>query len=485
MQQHTHTIPNTPTILVVFGATGDLMTKKIAPALYELFLENRLPKLFSIVGSSRRNMSDEDFRKHVRNILIKVEKEGTAETSTESIETKSNSDTIDKFLSKIYFHQAEFSNKKDYESLAEKLGKIDNEWQTCSNKLFYLAIPPNSYETLFQQLSSSGLTTPCSDSEGWTRVIVEKPFGSDSQSAEKLDLLLGSLFKEEQIYRIDHYLGKEMVQNILVFRFANNLFEQTWNNKNIESIDITLNEKLGVENRGNFYDKVGALRDVGQNHILQILALMTMGTPLSFESKEIRTKRAEVLETLPKLSEKEIIQSTSRYQHEGYKQIDGVKNDSQVETYFKLQFSLDHPRWKGVPITVRGGKKTGEIKKEILVTYTHPSPCLCPNGKHIKNKISFRFDTLEQISVSMWAKKAGITFDMEQKELSLKYDQTNKKQYTSEYEHLLLDCITGNQMLFVDTQEVKAMWNFIDQITNAWKKDLVPLQSYKADTLPE
>ena len=285
---------NIPTVFIIFGATGDLMAKKIVPALFHLYKKGKFPHLFKVIGVSRRKLTEEEFVNYVHELLIKHSKE------------KMTSIQIQKFLTYFMYHQGDFEDMASYKSLASRMGIVDGQWNVCSNKLFYLAVPPQYYKGIFEHLSRSGLTIPCGPEEGWTRVIVEKPFGRDSKTAEELDILLGNLFKEEQIYRIDHYLAKEMLQNILTFRFSNNLFENEWNNSFISKINIRTWESIGVEGRGQFYDGVGALRDVGQNHLLQMLALITMDKPLTLEAKDVRKKRAELLSQLEVLSESEI-----------------------------------------------------------------------------------------------------------------------------------------------------------------------------------
>lgn len=462
-----------PTVFIVFGATGDLMTKKIVPSLYALFKANKLPKLLTIIGSARREFTNEEFKEYVKNIL--VDKSLTVD------------DTLNSFLSHFEYHKAEFTNPDDYQSLAQKLGKIDNVWQACSNKLFYIAVPPQSYELLFVQLSKSGLTTPCGPDEGWTRIIVEKPFGDDYETAEKIDQMLWKLFKEEQIYRIDHYLAKEMLQNILVFRFTNNLLEKVWNNTEIESIDIKLFEALGVEKRGSFYEKVGALKDVGQNHILQLLSLVTMENPISLEAEKVRVTRSKILQFLPDLTEEEIIKNTKRYQYKGYKDIQDVSKDSEVETFFDIKFYLNHPRWKDVLIRARSGKRMAEARKEIVMTFKHLDNCLCPvDGEHVQNRVIFRFEPQQEIIIEFWSKKPGYSMEIQQADFKFTYQEVKKQtQYTDEYQKLLLDCIEGNQLLFVSTSEVAAMWKFIDPIVKAWKNNLIPLLEYDPDTTPE
>lgn len=466
-------MPDVPTILVIFGATGDLIGKKILPALFHLFRGRRLPKKFQAVGFSRRSMSEESFRKFL------------GEKLKHRLPSSVRNAEIRKFLEAFSFHQGLLGKVQNYHSLAKTLKQIDADWGVCTNKLFYLAVPPHLYETILRRLAVSGLTKECGGAgEGWSRVIVEKPFGKDAATAEKLDSLLGTLFREEQIYRIDHYLAKEMLQNILTFRFGNNLFEQTWSNATIEKIEIRLLEKIGVEDRGAFYDGVGALRDVGQNHLLQMLALVTMEHPIRFDAGAIRAKRADILKTILPPRSKDIARTTFRAQYKRYRTIKGVSRNSRTETYFKTEARLGAPKWRDTPITLEAGKRLGENRKEIILRLRHPSPCLCPpRGPHHTNSIVIRLEPREEIDVMFWVKKPGFEYETEERKLNfLLRSVATRLQYTEEYEKLLLDCIAGNQTLFLSTEEVKAMWRFTDPIVNAWQKNLVPLETYKPDS---
>ncbi len=460
---------NIPTVFVVFGATGDLMARKIVPALHLLNEQKILPLMFRVLGVARKPLSNEGFRAHVSAILEK-----------HKIDTKNTAS----FLESFEYAEGHFEIESDYKKIAERLRAIDEQWGVCSNKLFYLAVPPDFFETLARNLSTSGLTDPCSPTEGWTRIIVEKPFGKDLETAERLDALLATLYREEQIYRIDHYLAKEMLQNILTFRFSNNLFENSWSNRFIERIDIRVHESVGVEERGIFYESVGALRDVGQNHLLQMLALVTMDRPASFDHGAIRKKRAEILEELKTLTPAEIPEATFRAQYTGYRLIAGVSADSDVETYFKIRAFLRTPAWRSVPIFIESGKRLGPAQKEIVVTFRHTTPCFCPSeGTHHKNTVTFELEPYEAIRVEFWSKKPGFDFGTERKALDFLYrDDKKKTQYVEEYAKLLHDCITGDQTLFLSTEEIKAMWRFTDPIIEAWQKNIVPLASYTPDT---
>ncbi len=463
---------NMPTILIVLGATGDLMQKKIAPALFKLFEEGNLPKLFRLIGFSRRDLSDIDFRDFVKSIIL---------------ETNSHNPNIEKsltsFLDHVTYQQGHLENLDDYHKLAGVLGYVDKSWSACANKLFYLAVPPTAYEPILNNLSVSGLTIPCSDDTGWTRVLVEKPFGKNLKSSEDLDKLLSSLFKEEQIYRIDHYLGKDMIQNILQFRFANNLFEDSWNNASVEKVEIRLHEKVGVEKRGVFYDGIGALRDMGQNHLLQMLSLIAMDAPKSFDPTSIRESRAKILEKLPKYTPEQASKYSYRGQYRGYTDIAGVAKDSKTETYFKIKTYINSNRWEGVPFTLESGKRMGETLKEIVVTFKHPSPCLCKDDKHFNNQIIFRLEPKEEILVTLYAKKPGLKNEIEEKKIHFVYGEgIVKLKYIDAYEKLLYDAIEGDQTLFASSREVAAMWQFTDPFVDTWAKNNNPLEIYEPDT---
>lgn len=468
-----HQSRNIPTQLIILGATGDLMAKKIVPALFHLFEKQELPSLFKVVGVARREFSDQAFQDYVRDII------------SQHAETKIDQKNINNFIQLFAYQQGQFENKGDYQKLARTSGQVDGQWKVCANKLFYLAVPPQFYEAIFQNLAQSGLTKPCSEEEGWTRIIAEKPFGKDLKTAKELDTLLGKLFKEVQIYIVDHYLAKEMLQNILAFRFSNNLFEQTWNSQFIERIEIRLLETIGVEDRGSFYDGVGALRDIGQNHLLQMLALVTMEQPVNFQADMIRSKRAEVLKTLKIPTQAEVQSSSFRAQYEGYQDIEGVSPGSQTETYFKVLVYLNSFRFKNIPIILEGGKRLAKQIKEIVVTFKHRTPCLCPPGvnEHYKNKVIISLEPETGITIYFWSKKTGLTFEIEKRTFDFSFQkEKGRVQCVEEYVKLLLDCINGDQTLFVSTEEIKAMWQFIDPIIASWQKNLVPLKSYRPNT---
>ncbi len=461
---------NVPTILVIFGVTGDLMATKITPALFHLFEVGRLPELFKIIGFSRRDLSIESFKDYIIGVL----------KQHEDIKDKENK--FFDFLQLFFYQRGFFENKNDFLTLAKSLYKIDDRWGARSNKLFYLAVPPQFYENIFRQLSASRLCEACSPEAGWTSILVEKPFGKDLETAQRLDKLLRQLFKEEQIYRIDHYLAKEMLQNILAFRFSNDIFEQAWNNQFIESIYIRLLETIGVENRGSFYDGLGALKDVGQNHLLQMLALVTMDNPGGYDGDAIRLKRTQILETLKKPSQEEIKKSSFRAQYKNYRSIPEVSPDSDTETYFKVKAFVESPRWQGVKIVLESGKRLAYEKKDIMVTFRHLPGCICPKDKHYRNILIFSLEPMPKITVQFWSKRPGLEMKMEERLFDLYQTQKKEIQYIEEYQKLLYDCIIGDQTLFVSTDEIIAMWQYVDPIGRAWQENIVPLEMYEPGT---
>jgi glucose-6-phosphate 1-dehydrogenase len=444
-------LKNEAIILILFGASGDLVRKKVLAALFSLFQNQKLPRKTAIIGFSRKPWSDSDFRQYIRKHLS---------SSTSS------------FLKLFFFQTGNFENPDSFSALNQKLRQIDQNWQTCSHKLFYLPIPPSYYETVLKQFARTNLNISCAPGSRWVKILVEKPFGKDLKTAQRLDSLLAKLFKEEQIYRIDHYLAKESLENILVFRAANSLFSHVWNRRLIKRIEIRLLEKIGVEERGALYDGLGALRDVGQNHLLQMLALATMSIPQSFTAKAIRRKRAEILSFLKPLTPGQIGQKTVRFQYRGYRKINGVSPRSTTETYFRLQASLDHPRWKNVPIILEAGKRLPQDEKEINIYF------------YQSNLLQFSLSSPNEISLIVQVKKPGSGWQSAEKRLVLSRQKISQAPYPSEYARLLLDCIRGDQTIFVSSQEVEAMWRFIDPILRGWQKNKAPLKFYQPGKLP-
>lgn len=453
---------HTPTIIAIFGATGDLAKRKLYRALFSLFRQGVLPKKLQIVGFAKQALKDREFQ----DIIV-----------------RSCGGRARAFARKAKYQVGFFEDLDAYRNLGDILRAWDKKFQTCSNKLFHLAVPPKYYKTIFENLAASGLTIPCSGREGWTRVLVEKPFGHNIRAAGELDELLSKLFQEQQIFRIDHYLARETVQNILTFRFSNAIFEPLWNNKYIDRVEIKLLEKIGVGERGTFYDEIGALRDVGQNHLLQMLALIAMEHPQRFDTERIRRERAKILEVLRPIPEEEVSKWTVRGQYTGYRSLKGVKKTSTTETYFKIKAFFGNARWEGTPFYLESGKGLKENLVEINIYFKEVTPCFCPppheNHRH-QNKLSFMVKPREGIAIRFWIKRLGLVNMIDPKNLSFAYPRPSPLYETQAeaYEKVLFDCIGGEQMLFASTEEVRAAWDFIMPILRGWEKNNAPLMRY-------
>ncbi len=463
-----------PSILVIFGVTGDLSTRKILPSLWHLFRHDRLPCRLHIIGFSRRSISNDEFRLSIRELIQKND------------ETDIHASELERFLSLFTYHSGTFEDVSAFKTLAKNMTSIEATWGQCANKLFYLAVPPSSYQAILENLAQSQLNLPCGGEKGWSRLLVEKPFGTDLASAQALNGLLSKYFTEERVFRIDHYLFKEIIQGIENFRFSNNLFEHSWDNSIIDRIDIRLHETLGVDRRGGFYDSVGALRDVGQNHLLMMLAAVVMEYPLGMTAESIHNDRATLLKSLAPWESETLTKDTFRAQYRGYKEVAGVRPDSMVETYFAIKTELTGTRWGGVPLFMEAGKRLPEDRKEIVLTLKHPALChLCEIGPHRANQIIFRLAPNDEIIIHFWAKKPGYEHALEERTLSFfLYKKEDKTQYVEEYAKILFAAMRGERQYFIGDKEIDALWKFIDPVTRAWEYGLVPLAEYDPGTHP-
>ncbi|MDE1974961.1 MAG: glucose-6-phosphate dehydrogenase [Patescibacteria group bacterium] len=451
-----------PTIFVIFGITGDLAARKLLPALLGLYSKKMLPQRWCIIGFSRRSFSREEFRDLIRGRLnIKP--------------GQFKEEDVKHFLDHITYEQGKFDEPEAYGRLALRIKETDDRWGQCSNKLFHLSVPPALYEGILRNLSSSGLSEPCADDTGWTRVLIEKPFGNDIDHARNLDKLLGKLFKEEQIFRIDHYLAKETLQNILAFRFHNHMFEPIWNKGFVDKIHIKLFEHNGVLDRGDTYDPVGALKDVGQNHMLMMLAAVAMDKPKSFTAKDIRFERARVLTKIRHAPLRSSKDCNRRGQYEGYRSEPGVGPDSQTETYFRLKASVNSSRWRNVPIYLESGKAMAESRTEIDVYFKGGKG----NGSTDQNIVTFKIQPNEGIKIKFFVKTPGSTFSVEPKTLKFRYTDVPAEHWQNlpnDYERLIKDAFVGDQTLFASTDEIMASWRFITAVMRDWSK--LPLIGY-------
>lgn len=439
-----------PTALIIFGATGDLMGKKIVPSLWHLFENGKLPQGFEAIGLSRREFSEEQFRAFVRGLMETYVGPGLGETDTE------------RFLKMFSFVRVAFESDADFESLSAELDRRDGA-RGPANRLMYMAVPPEAFPQIFGHPGFGSIVRHGEHDGAHTRVIIEKPFGTDAASAEALEEVLAKRFSEEQIYRADHYVAKAVLRNIPHFRFGSEggKFEGVWNSEHIASITIRTWETLGVETRGSFYDALGTLRDVGQNHLLEMLALVAMERPEKDDASAMRDARAGILGKLRIPNEAAIKKHTFRAQYESYRDIEGVKPGSETETYYRLTAYLDTPRWQSVPIMMEAGKRINEWCTEIIVSFKKPG-----------DKVIFRMRPKEEIIFSIDGNEGAFPLQ----------DTEPARQYVAEYARILTDATAGNQKLFVCKPEIQAAWRFIDPIIAAWKQDLVPLAFYKPDT---
>lgn len=455
-----------PLQIVILGGTGDLSTRKLLPALFDLYTKKSLPKKFSIIGTARREYDHAAYREFVK------------ETINSHGHKHRNKKQIDNFCKNVFYTQGSFDSKDLFSDLKQQLDDCDCHFKQCSNRMFYLAVPPSSYDTIFKMLHKHKLHLPCAPKISWTRVLVEKPFGDDVKTAERLDKQLGTLFKEDQIFRIDHYLAKEAVQNILSFRFANTLTKSAWNGHDIARIEIVMHESVDVENRGSFYDDIGTLRDVGQNHLLQLLALLTMDEPACFDAAHIRANRLAILKKLKPITPATIKDTYVRAQYQGYKKTKGVSATSRTETYFQLKAELTDPDWKGVPIYISSGKALNEPKVEVVVHFNDIASglFLTHSCQTSANEIRLTISPRQKMSITLNAKEPGLGYQLESR--TLEFDcELGKSEVTNSYEKVLLDCINGDQTLFTTTDEVKAQWKYINTIIK--NVSAVPLQTYK------
>ena len=467
-----------PAVMVIFGATGDLSGRKLLPALYNLARQRSLPAGFAVVGAAMTEMSDGAFRKHAAQRIRQFSR-------TQPIDDR----VLDALLSSLHYVTVDFGRLEDFKALGTKLDELDAANHVPGNRIFYCATPPPTYQTIAVQLQAAGLNK----GDGFHRIVVEKPFGSDLQSARELTQTLQKVFTEDSVYRIDHYLGKETVQNILAFRFANSIFEPVWNSNLIDSVQITVAEEIGIENRGAYYDRAGALRDIIQNHGLQLVTLTAMEPPLAFESGAVRDEKVKVLRSIRPLIGEDIEQSTVRGQYTrgwvlgeqvgGYREEKNVAPDSQTETYAALRLFVDNWRWAGVPFYIRAGKRLPKRITEIRIQFKRP-PHLTFGRDAMKevdpNAITLRIQPEEGISLKFGAKVPSAGLRIRSVTMDFQYVTSFLVEAPEAYERLLLDCMIGDPTLFTRADEVEAAWTLVDPIEGAWRDGRPRLQTYAA-----
>jgi glucose-6-phosphate 1-dehydrogenase len=469
-----------PFALIIFGASGDLTRRKLMPALWSLFAARTLPEPFVILAVSRTAMTDEDFRVRTR------------ESIQEFARTKPPTDQVwNRFVNSVFYHAGDPTNPELYAQLEARLAELERRRGGGPvNRLFYCATPPSLYDDIVQNLGTSGLAQ---QESGWTRIVIEKPFGSDYESARALNAQLAGVFNEDQIYRIDHYLGKETVQNILVFRFANEIFEPLWNRIHVNHVQLTVSEDLGVETRGAYYEEAGALRDMMQNHLLQLLCLIAMEPPVSFDAASVRDEKNKVMQAIRPIERDRVDEVAIRGQYTsgfvngrpapGYREEKGVARDSRTETYAALKLRVDNWRWAGVPFFLRTGKRLPKRSSEIVIRF-HRTPHMIfrrsPEGVE-PNLLIIQIQPDEGITLTLGAKTPGPDVKLGTVNMDFRYGEVFGGQSPEAYERLLLDAINGDATLYARGDWVEHAWSLLQPVLDVWAAGGEP-QPYEAGT---
>src|SRR6202020_2663139 len=464
-------MPSDPCAIIMFGASGDLAKRKLMPALYDLAFHSCLAPSFRLLGFARTKMSDEDFRKSAGEFLPKGQEEGADEAKKSE------------FLKCLQYFSGDYDDPEAFQKLSKRLDELDSEGGLGGNRLFYLATPPEVYPHVIQQLKKANLTKSKGD-KSWTRIIIEKPFGRDLVSARELNKTVLDSFDESQVYRIDHYLGKETVQNMLVFRFGNGIFEPLWNRNYIDSVQITAAESLGVERRAAFYESAGALRDMIQSHVLQLTSLTAMEAPATFDATSVRNEKIKVLQSIRPFTAESIWKMVIRGQYgpgtvggkqvPGYRQEPGVNPNSAAETFVALKLFVDNWRWSGVPFYLRTGKRLARPTTEVAIGFKK-APHMVFQGENVEsNSLVLNIQPDEGISLSFGAKAPGGHMQIRPVEMDFRYKQAFGGGSRDAYATLINDCIRGDATLFDRADSVEAAWSLVDPILDAWQKGTPP-----------
>jgi glucose-6-phosphate 1-dehydrogenase len=464
-------VPSDPCAIVMFGASGDLARRKLLPALYDLSYHACLAPRFRLLGFARTHMSDDDFRQKAGESLPKGNEEGADENQK------------GEFLKQLQYFTGDYDDPEAYRRLAQRLGDLDGEGQLGGNRLFYLATPPEVYPHVVEQLKNAGLTKPKAE-KSWTRIIIEKPFGRDQASARELNRKVLAAFDESQVYRIDHYLGKETVQNMLVFRFGNGIFEPLWSRNYVDSIQITAAESLGVERRAAFYETAGALRDMIQSHVLQLTSLVAMEAPAKFDATSVRNEKIKVLQSMRPFTKETLWKSVVRGQYgpgqvngkpvSGYRQEPGVKPDSATETFVALKLYVDNWRWSGVPFYLRTGKRLARPLTEVAIQFKSAPHMVFRGEDQETNSLILNIQPDEGISLSFGAKAPGAQMHIRPVTMDFKYKDAFGTSTRPAYATLINDCIRGDATLFDRADSVEAAWALVDPILEAWQSASPP-----------
>lgn len=458
-----------PFVMVIFGATGDLTRKKLIPALFSLFKQKQLPEEFFIIGFARREFTSDEFVKML---------EDDHKFSKED-------DLWKKFAAHIYYQQGLFEQRRGYKQLIQVLKILDEQMGACITRLFYLATPPSYYPKILEHLHKTKLTEGCGQgSNKWTKIIVEKPFGKDLETAKYLDQKLSEIFDEKQIFRVDHYLAKETMQNIIAFRFANGIFEPIWNNNYIDNVQITWAEKQGILGRGRFFDGLGLLRDVAQNHLMQLLAAVAMEQPETFSKEGLRDVRADAIKAIRKIDPKEVSQFVVKGQYAGYREEHDVLKHSNTETFVAMKLFVDTERFKGVPFYIRAGKKMPKDQVSISIVFKQTCHILfkeygCPEEGNV---LTIHIQPDEGITLRVIAKKPGTKLSLGTVDMKFSYREEFGQNGANAYEKLIMDIFYGDQMLFNRSDELQSSWELITKILEGWKIKKTKFPNYDLGT---
>jgi len=457
-----------PVIFVLFGATGDLAHRKVFPALYQLWRTRLLPHEFSVVAVGRRPYTDEAFREEIRATLDRFCRVLPLDR-----------EEWDELSERIVYHRGDFADPATYNGLAVRLDQLDVERGTRGNRIFYLATQPSAFAEIVAQLGRVGLDHERHEG-GWRRVVIEKPFGRDLESAIRLNREVGKVFRERQVYRIDHYLGKETVRNLLVFRFGNGIFEPIWNRRHIDHVQITVAESIGIEGRGTFYEETGASRDFLQNHLLQLLSLVAMEPPATFEADALRDEKVKVIRAIGGLDAEQVHRDVVRGQYgpgwvaatpvAGYREEPGVDPQSETETFIAARLTIDDWRWSGVPFFLRMGKRLPKRATEIAIQFKEvPHQLFRESGSEPEaNLLAMRIQPDEGIMLRFGAKVPGLGIDVRNVTMDFTYGSAFQTDSPDAYETLILDALLGDASLFTRADEVEEAWSIVDPVINAW-----------------
>lgn len=452
------------TTIVIFGASGDLTRRKLLPALYNLFRKERLSGDFRIVGYARSPLSDQEFRQQLQ--------AGVQEF------TQLEPAVWEQFAPRLSYVAGNYDSLPDFQALQQKLTEME---PAGAGRLYYLSTPPKLYANIVAQMGAAGMVN---EADGWRRVVIEKPFGHDLPSAQQLNHDVHAVLHEKQIYRIDHYLGKETVQNILVLRFANAIFEPIWNRNYISHVQITATEKVDVGHRAGYYDGVGVMRDMFQNHLMQLLALTAMEPPASFEADALRNEKVKVLSALRPVSAETIARYTVRGQYNGYRQAEGVALNSQTATYAALQLFIDNWRWQGVPFFLRSGKALANKATDIVIRFKRPPHLMFPMPKDARlrsNILAICIQPDEGIHLRFEAKEPDTVATMRSVDMEFHYAESFGASAIPEaYERLLLDAINGDAALFTRADEIELSWKLVDSVLAGWQSPIAPPLAFYA-----